>query len=143
MKCVCPRGIKGLSFTRFVHVALTQDHQSPSLLSRDLCYFAITTEFNQLNMHSYCIYLIHTTAYQSYNRPSNGFTVSPSRFRCQIRQTRRTFDRNHCHEIPCRGRPSGSAIFGGNRRVASPRRDLKRGRRQGLSPHWHLWENSR
>ena len=72
MRRVCLSGISILWLTRCIHVALTQNHQSPSLLSRDLCYFALRTEFEHLNMRSYYLYLIHTTSYQSYNR-LNGY----------------------------------------------------------------------
>ena len=52
-RCILPQGIKILSFTHCIHVALTQDSQSLWLL-------AITTELDHLDMHSYWLYLIHT-----------------------------------------------------------------------------------
>ena len=50
--------------TLYIHAALTQDHQSPSLLCRNHYYFAINTEFDHLTMRSHCLYFIHTIAYQ-------------------------------------------------------------------------------
>src|SRR5258706_5937673 len=76
--------MKLLQFTRCVEVALTKDHQSPSLLSENLCCFAITTEFDHLIVHSCYLYLTHTTPYQLYNRPrklyrhANGVLCHPA-----------------------------------------------------------------
>ena len=70
-RCIFPRGIQTLSFTPCVHVALTQDDQSPSLL-------AISAALDHLYMRSYCLYPMHITALQS----------SPSHFRSRTNEKR-------------------------------------------------------
>ena len=62
---------------------LTQDHQLPSLLSRNFCYFAITTECDHLNMCSYCVYLIRITAT---SHIIVSMDISPSHFRSRTNE---------------------------------------------------------
>ena len=57
-----------------LHAVLTQDHQSPFLLSRNLCYFATITEFDHLDMCSYHLPPSHTIVPPSlfqHNPPSS------------------------------------------------------------------------
>ena len=72
-----------------LHAVLTQDHQSPFLLSGNLCYFAIRTEFDHLDIRSYHLPPSHTTV-----PPFRFSSMTPHR----ILDGHRDASLNHCRQ---------------------------------------------